>query len=172
MIGYFRAMVRAPRVLLVLLASAAVGCVKQEARPPRLVRPAYLAGVPVVPFGTVEDTAGASDYQQLVYLAPVPMDSAAAFYRRGLTARRWVPIADHGDTTQVTQYWQNDSVSLWVRIAAGKPVCRVTLIAAARHAAQAADTGRPPAGRGSRPKSPPDVGGARREGRRGAAGGS
>ena len=69
-------------------------------------------------------------YQHLVYLAPASMDSAAAFYRRELNARNWLLMADHADSALVTQYWQKDSVSLWVLIRAGTPVCQVALTAA------------------------------------------
>ena len=116
--------------VVVALALAAVACVKQEGKAPQVVRPAYLSGVPVIHGYVVQDTTGTADYQHVLYLAPVPVDSAAAFYRQQLAARKWLLMADHGDTARVTQYWQKDSLSLWVQIRAGGLACQVSLTAA------------------------------------------
>ena len=118
------------RFLFAVAALAAAACVKQDRKPPQVARPAYLAGVPIIAYATVQDTTGTAEYQHLVYLAPASMDSAAAFYRRELNARNWLLMADHADSALVTQYWQKDSVSLWVLIRAGTPVCQVALTAA------------------------------------------
>ena len=127
-------------VVVAAIAALVAGCVRQDRKPPEVARPAYLAGVPVIAYSTLQDTTGTADYQHAVMVAPVSMDSAASFYRHALAAGGWTRIADHGDTALATQYWKKGATSLWVQIRPGKGLCQVTLIGAAGGKAPAGDT--------------------------------
>jgi hypothetical protein len=129
-----------------LLVALAAGC--GESKPPasaRPPRPAYLAHVPLLPHASVRDTTGSPDYQHLVYLAPVTLDTAAAFYRRELQDRGWRIMGDMGDTARVSLFLEKEGRPLWIQIRAGDgKVCQVTLTAAGSAGGVQGDTVAPP----------------------------
>lgn len=122
---------RARPFALVALAAASAACGgPKKAVVAQAPRPPYLAGIPTLPQAVVQDTSGGADFAHLLYLAPVPMDSAAAFYRHRLAALGWHAIASVGDSTLVSLYLEKEGRPLWVQIRAGGLACQVSLTAA------------------------------------------
>jgi len=122
---------RARTLGVVALTAVAAACAKPHERPAgAAARPNYLIGVPYLPQSVVQDTTGSPEAQQLVLLAPKPIDSVAAFYRRALPMTGWQIMGDIGDTIHVSLYLVRDGRPLWVQIDAQGPESRVTLTAA------------------------------------------
>lgn len=117
-------------VVLSAFLLVAAGCGEHAPKAPPTPRPNYLATVPLLPHALIQDTTGSPDFQHVVFLAPVVMDTAAAYYREALEQRGWRMMADQRDTAHVALYLEREGRPLWVQIQAGGRDCRVTLIAA------------------------------------------
>jgi len=127
---------RTSLVALLLAAAVAVlpGCEK-EGQPPGTAmppRPQFLADLPRLDRSILTDTTGAEDAERFTFVAQVPLDSVARFYRAQLAQLGWRIVGDVGDSAQVSLYAINGGLALWVRVRAlGKLATEYTLIAGA-----------------------------------------
>ncbi len=122
------------RLSVVLLAASAAACTRGDSGASRAPAAAhYLADVARYPESAVVDSSTTPDVDHLSLTARVPVDSVAAFYRRGLPASGWSILADTGDSLAVAIYAQRVGQPLWIRVSRVGPMASpYTLIAAGK----------------------------------------
>ena len=104
---------------LAALALGATGCRNREPPPPRgAPRAAILQDVPAVAFSELRDTTGTSDAERRTYVARIPLDSTAVFYRTWLPQHGWALLNDRTDRPagRIDLYARKGPQTLWVHI--------------------------------------------------------
>jgi hypothetical protein len=102
--------------LALALTAAACGSKDADLPPPVALRPQVLKDIPKLPQSILTDTTGAVDAEQQKWIAQLPFDSVARFYRGQLPALGWQVMGDRGDSAVLDLHGRKGDQAVWVHI--------------------------------------------------------